>query len=38
LPEDAYGKRDPAKLVRVEKNKFPNPETYQAGMEVMTQF
>lgn len=38
LPEDAYGKRDPAKLVRVEKDKFPNPETYKAGMEVMTQF
>lgn len=38
LPEDAYGKRDPAKLIRVEKNKFPNPETYKAGMEVMTQF
>lgn len=38
LPEDAYGKRDQSKLVRVEKNKFPNPETYKAGMEVMTQF
>lgn len=37
-PEEAYGQRDPAKLIRVEKNKFPNPESYQAGMEVMTQF
>lgn len=38
LPEDAYGQRDPAKLIKVEKNKFPNPEQYKAGMEVMTQF
>lgn len=38
LPEDAYWKRDPARLLRVEKNKFPNPEQYKAGMEVMTQF
>lgn len=37
-PENAYGQRDPARLLRVEKNKFPNPESYKAGMEVMTQF
>jgi len=38
LPEEAYGKRDPAKVVSVPKDKFPNPEQYKAGMEVMTQF
>lgn len=36
-PKDAYGERDEKKLITVPKTQIPDADTYEVGMQVMTQ-